>query len=97
MNFDNLKFEDLYFEGGAVKVSGVRFEQLSGIELIKVARKLATMLRDERRGAKKVAQRQEIARLTAEVAQLKSDKANLLFDLNKERAGSALKGWETVK
>lgn len=35
--------------------------------------------------SKGVKQRQEIARLTRDIAQLRSDKANLLFDLNKER------------
>ena len=35
--------------------------------------------------SKGVKQRQEIARLTRDVQQLRSDKANLLFDLNKTR------------
>ena len=35
--------------------------------------------------SKGVKQRQEIASLTRQVEQLRSDKANLLFDLNKER------------
>jgi len=35
--------------------------------------------------SKGVKQRQEIGRLTQQVEQLRSDKANLTFDLNKER------------
>lgn len=37
-------------------------------------------------------QRQEIARLTREIEQLTSDKANLRFDLNKLRAAAQQKG-----
>ena len=40
--------------------------------------------------SKAVKQRQEIARLTREAEQLRSDKANLLFDLVKERTLTAL-------
>lgn len=35
--------------------------------------------------SKGVKQRQEVSRLTRDIEQLRSDKANLLFDLNKER------------
>ena len=93
MTTGDLKFQHLQFEGSTlVSVHGMRPEYMTGNSLIRLVKGLGRLLLIERSGAKKVAQRNEIARLTAEVEQLKSDKANLLFDLNKERAGTRIKG-----
>lgn len=73
-----------------VSVHGMRPEYMTGNSLIRLVKGLGRMLLVERSEAKKVAQRKEIARLTAEVEQLKADKANLLFDLNKAKAKIAL-------
>ena len=79
---DRITFEN----GRLVKVDGHRPEYLSGNALVRLVKLLGEALLAAHNDSKTTKQRQEIARLTREVEQLKSDKANLLFDLNKARA-----------